>query len=159
MKYDGIGKVKAIQLKALSEIMKRTSIPIMEYDLKIKSPRDLAEIVMSTLRYETREELKVALIDTRGNLKNIVSVQKGTINSINIESKEIFKEAIKQDIPRIIILHNHPSGDPTPSKEDLDFTIYIKEIGKELGIEVLDHIIIGDGMFKSVFEYMNKIDV
>lgn len=155
-KYEGIGRVKAIQLKALSEIMKRASIPILEYNIKIKRPRDIADAVMSTLRYESREEIRVALIDTKGNLKNIVLVQKGSNRSTNVESKELFKEAIKQDISRIIILHNHPSGDPTPSPEDINFTLQMQKVGKELGIEVLDHIIIGDGIFKSVFAYMKE---
>lgn len=159
MKYKGIGKVKAVQLKALSEIIKRASIPIIDCDIKIKCPRDLADIIMSTLRFETIEELKVALIDTKGNLKNIVSVQKGSMNTINVESRDVFKEAIKQDISRIIIIHNHPSGDPTPSKEDINFTLNMQKIGKDLGIEVLDHIIIGDGIFKSVLEYISNIDI
>ena len=157
--YEGIGKIKAIQLKALSEIIKRASSPTLEYNLKIKSPRDIAEHVMSTLRYETKEEIQVALIDIKGNLKNIISVQQGGVNGINVESKDIFKEAIKQDIPRIILIHNHPSGDPTPSIEDINFTKSMQKIGKELNIDVMDHIIIGDGIYKSVVAYMTEINI
>lgn len=159
MKFDGIGKVKAIQLKALSEIIKRASAPTLEYNVKIKHPSDLADVIMSTLRYESREEIRVALIDIKGNLKNIVEVQKGNVNSINVEAKDIFKEAIKQDIPRIIIIHNHPSGDPTPSIEDITFTKEMQKLGRELAIDVLDHIIIGDGSFKSIIQYMNEISI
>lgn len=157
MKYTGIGKIKAIQLKALSEIIKRASKPTLEYDLKIKSPKDIAEIVMSTLRYETKEEIQVALIDIKGNLKNITTVQKGSVNGINVEIKDVFKEAIKQDVPRIIIIHNHPSGDPTPSIEDVNFTKAVQKTGSELGIEVMDHIIIGDGIYRSIIAYMNNM--
>ncbi len=155
-KHQGIGKIKAIQLKALSEIIKRASAPTLEYNLKIKSPKDIAEHVMSTLRYETKEEIQVALIDIKGNLKNILPIQKGSINGINVEIKDVFKEAIKQDIPRIIVIHNHPSGDPTPSIEDINFTKLIQKIGRDLSIEVMDHIVIGDGIYQSIVAYMNN---
>ena len=159
MKYKGIGKVKAIQLKAISEIIKRASVPTLENNIKIKCPQDMAQIIMSTMRFESREKIKVALIDFKGNLKNIVKIQEGNVNSVNIEPKDIFKEAIKKDIPRIIILHNHPSGDPTPSKEDIDFTVSMRDFGSKLGIEVLDHIIIGDGIYKSIFQYMEENNI
>ena len=155
-KHQGIGKIKAIQLKALSEIIKRASAPTLEYNLKIKSPKDIAEHVMSTLRYETKEEIQVALIDIKGNLKNILPIQKGSINGINVEIKDVFKEAIKQDIPRIIVIHNHPSGDPTPSIEDINFTKLIQKTGRDLSIEVMDHIVIGDGIYQSIVAYMNN---
>lgn len=155
-KHQGIGKIKAIQLKALSEIIKRASAPTLEYNLKIKSPKDIAEHVMSTLRYETKEEIHVALIDIKGNLKNILPVQKGSVNGINVEIKDVFKEAIKQDIPRIIVIHNHPSGDPRPSIEDINFTRLIQKLGKDLSIEVMDHIVIGDGIYQSIVAYMNN---
>lgn len=159
MKYKGIGKVKAIQLKAISEIIKRASVPTLENNIKIKCPMDMAQIIMSTMRFESREKIKVALIDFKGNLKNIVKIQEGNVNSVNIEPKDIFKEAIKKDIPRIIILHNHPSGDPTPSREDIDFTVSMRDFGSKLGIEVLDHIIIGDGIYKSIFQYMEENNI
>ncbi len=159
MKYKGIGKVKAIQLKAISEIIKRASVPTLENNIKIKCPQDMAQIIMSTMRFESREKIKVALIDFKGNLKNIVKIQEGNVNSVNIEPKDIFKEAIKKDIPRIIILHNHPSGDPTPSREDIDFTVSMRDFGSKLGIEVLDHIIIGDGIYKSIFQYMEENNI
>ncbi len=159
MKYEGIGRVKAVQLKAISEIIKRASAPTLEFNVKIKHPKDLADVIMSTLRYESREEIRVALIDIKGNLKNVIEVQKGNVNSINVEAKDIFKEAIKQDIPRIIIIHNHPSGDPTPSLEDIKFTKEMQKLGRKLAIEVLDHIIIGDGNYISIVQYMSEMNL
>lgn len=153
--YEGIGEVKAIQLKALSEIIKRSQLPTMENSVKIKNTYDIANIMIPKLKHQTTEELHIALIDIKCNLKRIYQASLGQANNIFFNQTIVFKEAIKTDTPRIIIIHNHPSGDPTPSEADIEFTKKIIKLGDDLGIKVLDHIIIGDNTYKSVFSYID----
>ncbi len=149
-KIKGIGRVKAIQIKAVSEIAKRISKPINIEKIKITNSNQVAEIMMSELRYEKKEIAKVIILNTKNIILRIINISLGSTNFACIEPKEVLTEAIKIQASKIILIHNHPSGDPTPSKEDFRITDRIYECANLMGIELLDHIIIGDGKYKSI---------
>ena len=151
MTIKGIGKVKAIQIKAVGELTKRLSKPINDMKIKIKSPNDVADLFMQELRYEKREIMKLVVLNTKNIIQKIINISLGATNSVSVEPKEILLEAIKCQANKIILIHNHPSGDPTPSKDDYRFTDRIYECADIMGIELLDHIVIGDGTFASIF--------
>lgn len=150
-KIKGIGKVKAIQLIAVCELAKRMSKPINLLKVKIKEPKDIANILMEELKYEKREIAKVIILNSQNIIMKIVDVSYGGTSYAVLEPKEILLEAIKMQAPKIILVHNHPSGDPTPSKNDFRATDRIYEAADIMGIELLDHIIIGDNQFESIF--------
>lgn len=150
-KVKGIGRVKAIQIKAVCEIAKRMSRPIDTLKIKIKNPEDVAKLLMEEMRYEKREIAKVIILNTKNIVLKVLDISFGGINFAMIEPKEVLSEVIKMQAPKIILIHNHPSGDPTPSAQDFKFTDRIYEACEILGVELLDHIIIGDGYFESIF--------
>ena len=150
-KIKGIGKVKAIELKAMCEIAKRMSRPINNKKVIIRSPQDVANLLLEELRYEKREILKVIILNTKNVVQKIVNVAIGGVSFINIEPKDILSEPIKMGMDKIIIVHNHPSGNPTPSDNDIEITYRLQKCANLFGIRLLDHIVIGDGTFKSIF--------
>lgn len=149
-KIKGIGKVKAIQLKAVGELTKRISKPINKKQIKIKTTKDVADLLMPELRYEKKEIVKVIILNSKNIIIRIINVATGGTNFASMAPKEIIAEAVKIGAPKIILVHNHPSGDPTPSKDDYRVTDRIYECTDVMGIELLDHIVIGDGTFKSI---------
>lgn len=150
-KIDGIGKIKAIELKAVGEIAKRISKPIETNTIKIKSQYDVANMLMEELQNEENEILKVLMLNNQNVLKKVLDIAVGNENNIVVNIKAILSEPVKMQIPKIILVHNHPSGDPTPSKVDIEFTERLKKAANLLDIQLLDHIIIGDGVYKSIF--------
>lgn len=152
MQIKGIGKVKAIQLKATCELAKRMSRPINTLKTKIKTTQDVADLLMSELRYEKREIAKVIILNSQNTILKITDISYGGTSYAILEPKEILLEAIKMQAPKIILVHNHPSGDPTPSKQDYRATDRIYEAADIMGIELLDHVVIGDGRFESLFQ-------
>lgn len=150
MRIKGIGKVKAIQLKAIGELTKRISKPIHKDKIKIKSTKDVADLMMSELRYEKREIAKVIILNNKNIVQRIMNVAFGGTNFACIEPKEVLSEAIKIGAPKIILVHNHPSGDSKPSKEDFRITDRIYECADIMGIQLLDHVVIGDGTYESI---------
>lgn len=150
MKIKGIGKVKAIQLKAICELTKRISRPI-NYQIKIRNSKDVASLLMPEMRYEKREIAKVLLLNCKNLVLKIVDISLGGANFACLEPKDILTEALKLQAPKIILVHNHPSGDTTPSKSDFNITDRIYEAAELMGIQMLDHIIIGDGTYESIF--------
>ncbi len=150
MKIKGIGKVKAIQLQAVSELAKRINKPINKENIKIKESKDVAKLLMSELRYEKREKVKLILLNSKNIVVKIKDISYGGSNFAMIEPKEVLNEAIKLQAPKIILVHNHPSGDVTPSKADFNITDRIYEASEILGIKLLDHIIIGDNKYESI---------
>lgn len=147
----GIGRVKAIQLKAICELAKRMSRPINDAKIQIKNTKDVADIFIDELRYEKREIVKLVLLNTKNIIMKIIDISFGGTSSALLEPKDIFIEAIKIGAPKIIIVHNHPSGDSEPSLADFEITKRIEEASKIIGIELLDHIVIGDGNYVSIF--------
>lgn len=150
-KVKGIGRVKAIQLKAVCELAKRIAKPIDTLKIKIKKPEDVAQLLMGEMQYEKREIAKVILLNSKNIVLKVVDISFGGTNFAIIEPKEILSEAIKVQAPKIILVHNHPSGDATPSAQDFKFTDRIFEACEIVGVELLDHIVIGDGCFESIF--------
>jgi DNA repair protein RadC len=118
----------------------------------VKTPQDVAEFVMEDMRYLKKEYLKLVLLNTKNMVVSVKDVSIGSINSSIVHPREIFIEAIKYSCSSIVICHNHPSGDPSPSQEDINITKRIYEAGKIIGIELIDHIIIGDGKYISLKE-------
>ena len=150
-KIKGIGKVKAIQIIAVCELAKRMSRPINTEKIKIKNTEDVAKLLMNELSYEKREIAKVIILNSKNIVIKITDVSYGGTSYAVLEPKEVLADAIKMGAPKIILVHNHPSGDPTPSKMDYVATDKIYEAAEIMGIELLDHVIIGKGKFASVF--------
>jgi len=155
MKIKGIGKVKAIQIKCILELSKRISKKRVEDSLDFNSPVQIASYYMEDLRHCDQEELHVMMLNTKNRLLGEQIISKGTVNASLISPREIFLQSLHYHAVSIIIIHNHPSGDPTPSQEDILLTERIKQAGEMLGIELLDHIIIGDIKYFSFRE--NKV--
>ena len=152
MSINGIGRVKAIQIKAVLELSKRISKHQNLLKHRINSPSSIASVYMEEMRYLKQEHFKIALLDTKNQIVSDRDITKGSINSSIVHPREVFKYAIKKSATAIIMLHNHPSGDPSPSKEDIQVTKRMIECGELIGIHILDHIIIGDGSYISLKE-------
>lgn len=149
MNIKGIGKVKAIELKALGEITKRMSQPINLNKVCIKTKADVANLLMQEMRYEKNEVLKLILLNNKNVVQKIINIATGKDNSLVFDVKQILSEPIKLQIPKIILAHNHPSGNSSPSKEDIEATKRVKQCCDLMGIQLLDHIVIGDGEYSS----------
>lgn len=149
-KIKGMGKIKAIQLKAVCELACRMNMPPNYRKIKIKEPNDIAKILMNEMQYEKIEIAKVVLLDSKLNILKIKNVAIGGNNFVNIGMKEILSEAVKISAPKIILAHNHPSGVSTPSKRDYEVTQRLEKAAKTLGIELIDHIVIGNSEFTSI---------
>lgn len=148
----GIGRVKAIQLKSLAELSTRISKTIALSKMQISSPSSVAGIYMEEMRHLQQEHLKIVLLDTKNNIISDSTISMGTVNASLINPREVFIHALKNSAVHMIILHNHPSGDPSPSKEDIAVTRRLIEAGELIGIKLLDHIVIGDGKYISLKE-------
>lgn len=146
----GIGKVKATQIKAICELNKRMTRPIQKAEIRIRTAENVAQLLMNEMQYEKREKVKVLVLNTKNILLRIIDVSYGGTNSAVIEPKDILTEPTKMGAPKIILVHNHPSGDPTPSKEDIELTKRIYKAAALLGIELLDHIVIGKQKYISI---------
>lgn len=147
----GIGKVKAIQLKAVCELARRMAQPVNKKNIKINSSSDVAQLLMEELRHEKVEHVKLLLLNAKNIVVRIIDISKGGMNSAIVEPKEVLQEAIKSGIPKIILVHNHPSGDCTPSTADINMTKRLYTAANILGIQLLDHIVIGDRCYTSIF--------
>ncbi len=152
MTIKGIGRVKAIQLKCIGELTKRISKSVRGKKPVFNEPGYVAEYFMEECRHKEREELKVIMLNSKSAYLGDVNVSVGTVNSSNASAREIFLEAFKFKAVFIILLHNHPSGDATPSRQDIETTRIIKEAGDIIGIRLIDHIIIGDNEYVSFSE-------
>jgi DNA repair protein RadC len=152
MKISGIKEAKASQILSMAEMAKRFQTYRSGDSYKINSPADAADLIMVELREFKQEILKVLLLNTKNVVIGIHNASMGSLNSSIVHPREIYKEAIRKSAASIIMVHNHPSGDPSPSSEDIAATTRIKEVGKIVGIELLDHVIVGDGKYISLRE-------
>lgn len=150
MNIKGIGKVKAIQIKAVSELAIRMTTPLNYQKIKIKRPEDVVKLLMEEMRLEKQEIVKLIILNNKNEIIKIKNVALGGINSVNMSIKDILSEPIKMQAPKIILVHNHPSGDATPSKADIEVTERMFEITQIFNIELLDHIVIGNMNFTSI---------
>lgn len=159
MQIKGIGRVKAIQLKAVCELAIRMSKPSNYKKIQIKSTENIANLVMEELKFQKREYVKLFLLNTKNEILKNIDVAVGGTNFANVSMKEIIGEALKIKAPKIILVHNHPTGDPTPSQMDIKFTDKLYNAAKMFDIELLDHIVIGNMNFRSVFvETQNLVE-
>ena len=156
MSIKGIGKVKAIQIIATCELAKRMSKPIHSLKTVIKNTKDVADLLMDELKYEKREIVKLLILNSKNVVLKNINITSGGISFASIEPQIILSEPIKMNAPKIILVHNHPSGDPTPSEADFRVTDRIYECADVMGISLLDHVIIGDNAFESVFKLKKK---
>lgn len=152
LEIPGIGKVKAIQLKCLVEITKRMSMASRAKQISLQSAASVASYFMEAMRHEEREKLILCMFDSQFVLLKDEVLSVGTVNTSLVSSREIFKCALLHKAVYIILLHNHPSGIPSPSQEDRNVTKRVKECGDLMGIRLSDHIIIGDNKYFSFKE-------
>ena len=144
--------MKAIQILCLSELAKRMARSAAVESLDFSQPDTIAKYYMEDMRHREKEILKLLLLNTRARLIGEINVSTGTVDTALVSPRELFMEALQRNAVSIILLHNHPSGDPTPSLADVQITRRIYEAGALIGIELLDHIIIGDNCFVSMKE-------
>lgn len=149
-KIKGMGRVKAIQLKAICELANRMNKPSNYKKTQIKEPNDIVKILMNEMQYEKREIAKIILLDNKNVITKIKDIAIGGNNFVSIGMKDILSEAVKTNAPKIILVHNHPSGNPTPSTQDIEVTKKLEMSAKILGIQLIDHIVIGQGEYISI---------
>ena len=150
MQVSGMGDAKVCVLMAALELGKRLSCLPAEERVRIKCPEDIANLFLERLRYEKKEHFKCLLINSRGEILEENEVSIGDLNSSASHPREVFSPALRRSAGSVAFVHNHPSGDPSPSDADIDSTRRLVEAGNLLGIPVIDHIIIGDGTYASM---------
>ncbi len=146
----GIGSVKAIQIAAAFELGRRLAALSQEDRPTIRNPQDVSNLLMPELRDAKQEHFKALLLDTKNRVFKVVAISKGSLDESIAHPRDVFREAIAANAASIILAHNHPSGDPTPSPQDKRATRRLAECGELLGIEILDHIIVGDNNYVSL---------
>lgn len=156
MKIKGIGKVKAIQLKAICELTIRMSRPANYKKIQVKATKDVAKLLMNEMRFLKKEIVKIIVLNNKNEILTIKDIGMGISNFVELGLKDVLLEPIKLEAPKFIIVHNHPSGNATPSRQDILFTEKLAEMSGKLGIELLDHIVIGDLDYKSVCKEIQK---
>ncbi len=147
--HHGIGPAKGASIKAALELGRRIALTALE-KMPIKSPEDVKNIVMEEMRYYDREHFRVLYLDRKGGLISMEDVSVGGLHSSQVHPREVFKTAVKRSAASLILVHNHPSGDPTPSREDIEVTRLLISAGQLMGIEVLDHIVVGERNYISM---------
>ncbi len=152
----GIGRVKAIQIKAVCELSIRMARISNYKKIQIHCTEELAKLVMQELSFEKREIVKLFLLNNRNEILKNMNISLGTVGFANISIRDIIAEAIKIEAPKMILVHNHPTGDPTPSEADIRTTDKLYNAAEMFGITLLDHVVIGNMCFKSVFMEVRK---
>lgn len=148
----GVGTAKVAQIKAALELGRRLMLSAPDERAQIRSPADAANLLMMEMSTLEQEHLRVILLDTRNRVLTIATIYIGSLNASTIRVGELFREAIRRNSAAVIVAHNHPSGDPTPSPEDVVITRQIVKAGQLLDIDVLDHVVIGQGKYVSLKE-------
>ena len=146
----GIGEAKACQIMAALELGKRAATLPRKEKPAIGGPQDIVQLFMEKMRYYKKEYFKTLLLDTKGRVIEETEISVGDLNSAPVHPREVFMQAVRRSAAAVVLLHNHPSGDPTPSPEDLEITARLVESAHILGINVVDHIVIGDGVYVSM---------
>ncbi len=148
----GMGEAKAAQVKAALELGRRLLAAAPEERPVVRSPGDVANLLLADMALLEQEHLRVVLLNTRNHVLGVPEVYKGTVNSAQVRVADIFREAVREGCPAIVVVHNHPSGDPEPSREDVEVTRQMVVAGELLGIEVLDHLVLARGGYVSLRE-------
>lgn len=152
MEIKGIGECKAAQILAAIELGKRINFFHALDKVRINQPNTIANLFMDEMRYLQKEHFRTVLLDTKNQIIVTEEISVGTLNASIVHPRDVFKVAIKRNANSIILIHNHPSGDPTPSNEDINITNRLVDVGNLVGIKVLDHIVIGDNKYISFKE-------
>lgn len=152
MEIKGVGKVKALQVLAIGELSRRISKSSINKGEIFSEPELIARYYMEDMRHLQREEIILVMMNSKSQIIKDEVISRGTVNSSILSPREVFLLALRYNAVHIVLLHNHPSGDPTPSKEDLVMTARIAEAGKLVGILLMDHLIIGDNKYISLKE-------
>lgn len=153
MELRGIGEVKAVKIKCIAELSRRMSQACAKEGLSFQNPSSVAAYYMEELRHEKREKVLLVLLDSKGLLLKELLISTGTVNASLISTREIFIEVLKAEAVSMVLLHNHPSGNPTPSLQDEDITGLIAQGARLLNVAFIDHIIIGDNRYFSFKEH------
>ncbi len=148
----GMGEAKASQTKAALELGKRLLSLQPEERATVTSPQDVANLLLAEMGLLEQEELRVVLLNTKNQVLAVSEVYRGSVNTSVVRVSEVLREAVRQNCPAVVVVHNHPTGDPTPSPEDVQMTEQIVEAGKLLDIEVLDHMVMGQQRWVSLKE-------
>lgn len=143
--YHGVGRAKAVQIKAALELGRRLQREPVDARPEIRSPEDAARILAPHMAALPRETLQVILLDGRHRMMDMTQIAEGRVNTVGASMADVFRDAVRRDCPAVILAHNHPSGDPSPSDDDAKLTRKAAEAGKILGVEVLDHVVIARG--------------
>lgn len=146
----GVGSAKACQVMAAIELGKRVAAYPRRKKAEIGRPEDIADLVMEKMRYYKKEHFCVLLLNTRGQVIEENEVSVGDLNGAMVHPREVFLQAVRRSAAAVALIHNHPSGDPSPSPEDVGITARLMESAEILGIKIVDHIIIGDGIYTSM---------
>lgn len=152
LKIKGVGSAKAVQVLCIAELARRISLERASLDLKMNVPSSIANYYMEQMRHLDQEQLVVIFVDSKCNMIKDIVISKGSINQSFFCNREILVEALKSDAVNIILLHNHPSGDPSPSVADISSTKKLRKACELIGMNLLDHIIIGDRCYTSFIE-------
>lgn len=152
MEVDGIGEAKAAMILAAVQLGIRLAVSSNGSKIRVTSPSIAANYVLSEMSVLEQEHFRIMTLNTKKEINFIREISKGTINMTIVHSREVFRAAISDNAHSIILLHNHPTGDPSPSKEDIKLTKNLLEASKIIGIDILDHIIIGDNKYFSFLE-------
>ncbi len=148
----GLGIAKAAQLSAALELGLRLASTHPEERVIVRSPRDVAGLLMTEMSLLSQESLRVVLLTTKNQVIRVAEVYHGNVSSALVRPAEVYREAVRENCPQIIVVHNHPSGDPTPSRDDIKVTAGLVQAGADLEIELLDHIVLGQGTWVSMKE-------
>ncbi len=150
MEIRGIGKGKAARILAALELGKRAAARPMGKPVNVGSPDSIAALFMEELRYLKQETFRILLLNAKGDVISTETISAGELTSTLVHPREVFRPAVKKSAAAVVLIHNHPSGDPQPSREDVETTFRLKECGRLMGIRVLDHLVIGDGAYVSM---------
>lgn len=148
----GLGEAKTAQLKAALELGRRLAVAQPEERYQIKSPADAAALVMMEMTFLDHEQMRILTLDTKNHVVENITRYQGTVNSTVLRAAEVYRPAVLRNCPGVIVCHNHPSGDPTPSPEDIAVTEQLVQAGRQLDIELVDHLVIGNHRFTSLKE-------
>ena len=152
MSIKGIGRVKAIEILCITELTKRMAKEIRRESIRLLTPESVAGFYMQDMRHLTNEQVMLVMLDSKNRIIKDMIISEGTVNASIMPTREVYVQALKYEAVNIILIHNHPSGDPSPSAEDIRVTKRLVEAGNLIGITLMDHIIIGDKRYVSLKE-------
>ena len=150
MGIHGIGQGKAARILAALELGKRMAARPSASPVNVESSDDIAALFMDQMRDLKQETFRILLLNAKGDIISSESISVGELTSTLVHPREVFRPAVKKSAAAMVLIHNHPSGDPTPSVQDIDMTLRLMECGRLMGIRILDHLVIGDGTYASM---------